>query len=205
MYLKKLLYLGAFLATILVAAGLVFYQYTSAAVVAKPGRDWPSFTMTFKAWAVDYGPNLTPGYAVYKLEYNGVTNWRLENLEYPGKEDAVGTWTAYDGKTLRSYDASFKRLSEAPAPGYGHYVPADWLVPGKIEHLKRQTAWKQSIDELGNTVLSHTEVLLNEQGQKDTKVTQITVDRATGIPVRVIDQVNGRVAREISVLTMTTK
>lgn len=106
---------------------------------------------------------------------------------------------AYDGKTLRSYDATFDQSSQAPAPAEGHYVPTDWLMPGKIEHLKRHPGWKQSVDQQGNTVLTHIEVLSDDQGEKRTVETEITAQPATGIPVRVIDRLNRQITREITV------
>lgn len=178
---------------------------TPPAKAFNPAVDWPAFTMVVKVWEPDLGPNNTPGYARFKTDYKGWTNWRDETVEYPGQEDEVGSWGEYDGKQMRSFNAKFNYHSESPAPPDGHYAPPEILRRTRLAAGKGWAGWQKTTDKLGNTVRKVVHEFRNDQGAKVAEETEIVIDRATSLPLRLTDRVNGMVVKEITVEQLTLR
>lgn len=165
---------------------------------------WPPVSITFKVWGKDIGPGQAPGYAIFKLEYNGTKDWRIETVEYPGNK-AEGSWTQYDGKLLRSYDAAFNKVTEAEAPRDGPIVPMEWLVPRNIDYLVVQQGWTKVINPNGDIILTKQEMIRDENGNIKARITEKTFDRDTGIPIKVIEHFDGELVREVTVESLVVK
>lgn len=184
---------------------MVLGRTTLPAKARNPALDWPAFTMVVKVWRPDLGPNRSPGYARFKIDYNGPTNWRSETIEYPGQEDEVGSWGEYDGKRLRSFDAKFNYHSESPAPPDGHYAPPEILRRTRVAAWKGWVGWQKGTDKFGNTVRKGVHEFRNDQGVKVIEETEIVIDRATSLPLRITDRVHGEVVQEGTVEELTLR
>lgn len=189
---SRLLALGVVL--ILTIVGMVSGVGMSATDTPRvaPRVTWPKFTMTMRVWAEDYAPGPTPGFTTYKIDYGSLTEWRVEVVEDSYQPDK-GSWSSYDGTTLRTHLAEVNFDSKTPASG--PIAPFPWLVPGLMQHLKSQSGWNEFSDKQGNTVLSRAQRTDNGNVAEE----EYVFDKWTGIPLRVTKKLGGRIREQVTV------
>lgn len=179
-------------------------------VHAQGHEPWPPFVMVFEDWRDDGSSN--PSVQVARLDYKGKQNWRIETLEHSNWPEAVGSWSEYDGVTLRSYNAPFQDLSSRDVSmERGFYVPADWLVPGKAAYIRANPGWKNwTIEAVADpnfvTLKQRLDIPCPVEGScaKSFKTTEVTmkVRMDYDIPVGFEQIEDGHVVRRVTVRTM---
>lgn len=123
------------LAAILLGIAVVVAGYlkftTGSAKANQVSEPWPPFTMVF----IETMGETT---VKYRLDYRDRESWRLDLLDHSTRPEAVGTWAEHEAGYIRGYFAPFKYYSEGPAPQDGYHVVDEWLIPNRIDHLRKR-------------------------------------------------------------------
>jgi hypothetical protein len=159
---------------------------------------WPAFVMVYRETAYGLGLNGAPGTQRFRLEYTDRHHFRTTLISNSALPSAVGsTWT-FAGHMSTVHDAvhAYDQVNTFGADGVT--VPAEWLVPGRIQELSTRPGY--TVREAGNgqSVLAHTDTY---SGHSDRQ--ELTFRPADGIPTHVVDTVDGEVRREIVVEELT--
>lgn len=174
---------------------------------------WPSFTMVYRETAKGLGPNGSTGSQVFRVEYRSRRNWHVTLIVNTAAPDAVGSTWSYDGATSTFVDKRHGGFvfQARHGPQDALKVPADWLVPGRVEYYVQNRGWRPAPvpspapgvgpapSQKGLAVARHEETL--PDGKRG--VSEITYRLDDGIPVRVVESVDGVEGRQIEALELT--
>jgi hypothetical protein len=178
-------------------------------------QSWPKFTMVYEQWGYGFGLNGAAGTQRVKYTYNGPQDWRVDVLSHSSVPEVAGSWAAYNGTEVRSFDPrvgkeSVNNLTEMK----GVHVPEEWLVPSYVPKLLRKPdVTTVNSSKAGAKELTYVEQLpCTEQSSTNDKAgispcksgtrtaqRQIVYREKDFIPLEIVDRVDSTVVAKITV------
>jgi len=151
----------------------------------------------------NYGINGTAGYQIFRLDYTDRCHQRLTLLEHSALPGPAGSYTQLDGRTKTTHAPASARDSVQPLDPADCWPPDRYLlVPIAFDNpreLAQRPSWAQHPAGDGLLLVSHDE-LITVAGGLVPEHLEITYRPADGLPLHVVDIVNGRQTQRRDVL-----
>lgn len=122
-------------------------------------ESWPPLIMSYKEQGqIGLIADGGIGTQTYQLDYDGPQKWKLTILDST-KRDNIGSWRAFDGNTINTYQADANYTDTITVSKEGvFYAPDQWLTPLYILSLSaKPNVVKQPSDQPNREVLELTE------------------------------------------------
>lgn len=195
-------YVPILAALLVIAISGIILTNGSGVVTAQSVEPWPAFVMTYRVTAPGFGLNGAVGTQRFRLEYTDRRHFRTTLIEDAALPGAVGSTWAFDGTASTFHDTRHGADQVAPYTSSQATVPADWIVPGRVQALTARPGYSALPTANGLAVLIH-----DDRASGHAFHSELTYRQTDGIPTRLTETVDGQVKRtaEVEQLQLTPR
>lgn len=203
-------------ATLLIAEG----SDDSTEAAEPTPLSWPQMQMTYEETGSFRGLSQPPETKVWRLSYQGMTDWKKELVASSVDPRAVGDVYRYDGSAFIADQA--RTEDDIVRPSDGPVAPDSWLMPGRHLNLEQQ-GYAMFEEPALNQVRYVQSQVINCQADPTNQATGVSqpatcataptyerretfiyrTDVVPPVPVEVISEINGIVIGRIVVTKLT--
>ena len=198
--------------------GLVAVSRGSDSETAMTAEPWPPFVMVYRVTEERPGLNGATRWEVFRLDYADRRHHETTLLENPAAPHAAGSVWSYDGRTsmFRDHQHNWTRIQRY-APDAPQVVPEEWLIPRKVPPLAELRGARVRLGWNGLATAIHEETIFDGLGalrapgfpgstasglaERQSRQ-EITYRQSDGIPVHLVETLDGREVRRVEVLEL---